>query len=92
MIRFHTEAEVAAERAKYPGFWICEIALKGATCLAAIPPTPENAQRLVDGLEMFAGADLEAACIKPYCRRCGVSAIEQCGDPDRCPGKTTRAG
>lgn len=69
MIRYHTKAEIAAVRAKYPGFWICEVVARGETCLLAIPPNEENASRAVPllGDALITGAMLDGACfINPH--------------------------
>ena len=63
-LHHHTAAQVRALRAEYPGFWIVEITTGNATCLAAIPPTNENAERPVSGLPGITGDMLHGASLR----------------------------
>jgi hypothetical protein len=89
-VLFYTPEEVDAVRTQYPGFWIAEIALPGAACLVAVPPTSQNAERPVPGAEILRGAELDGVSFKPYCRRCRARHLNDCTDREHCPGKTMR--
>lgn len=65
-LHHHTPEEVAAELARHPGFWICEVTTAGGTCLLVIPPTDENKERLVPLFENvgLTGAGLDGSSIR----------------------------
>jgi hypothetical protein len=86
VIRHFTADELDAVRARYPGFWVCEVVLRDSAALVAVPATPENAQRAVAGAEVIVGALIDGCSFRPRRDERGSGRAQHPGDAALLPG------